>query len=67
MFVCRTGNGETIGTTWVTELGFLKARIIITITDSVGVVRDAVLKWYVNTDCHSGGDRWYTYSVVAET
>ena len=40
------GNGEMTGTTWVTESGFLEGPIMITNTNSVGVVRDAVLKWY---------------------
>ena len=61
------GNGEMTGTTWVTESGFLETPILITNTNSVGVVRDAVLKWYVDTDWYSGEDWWYTYPVVAET
>ena len=61
------GNGEMTGTTWVTESGFLETPIMITNTNSVGVVRDAVLKWYVDTDWYSGDDWWYTYPVVAET
>lgn len=61
------GNGEMTGTTWVTESGFLETPIMITNTNSVGVVRDAVLKWYVYTDWYGGEDWWYTYPVVAET
>ena len=61
------GNGEMTGTTWVTESGFLETPIMITNTNSVGVVRDAVLKWYVDTDWYSGEDWWYTYPVVGET
>ena len=61
------GNGEMTGTTWVTESGFLETPIMITNTNSVGVVRDAVLKWYVETDWYGGEDWWYTYPVVAET
>lgn len=61
------GNGEMTGTTWVTESGFLETPIMITNTNSVGVVRDAVLKWYVETDWYSGEGLWYTYPVVAET
>ena len=41
--------------------------IMINNTNGVGVVRDAVLKWYVDTDWYSGEDWWYTYPVVAET
>ncbi len=61
------GNGEMTGTTWVRESGFLETPIMITNTNSVGVVRDAVLKWYVETDWYKGEDWWYTYPVVAET
>ena len=61
------GNGEMTGTTWVTESGFLETPIMITNTNSVGVVRDEVLKWYVDTDWYRGEDWWYTYPVVAET
>ncbi len=61
------GNGEMTGTTWVTESGFLETPIMITNTNSVGVVRDAVLKWYVNTNWYGNEDWWYTYPVVAET
>ena len=61
------GNGEMTGTTWVTESGFLETPIMITNTNSVGVVRDAVLKWYVDTDWYKGENWWYTYPLVAET
>lgn len=61
------GNGEMTGTTWVSESGFLETPVMITNTNSVGVVRDAVLKYYVDTDWYSGEDWWYTYPVVGET
>jgi len=60
------GNGEMTGTTWLTESGFLEGPIMITNTNSVGVVRDAVLKWYVKNKWYKE-DFWYTYPVVAET
>jgi D-aminopeptidase len=60
------GNGEMTGTTWVTESGFLETPIMITNTNSVGVVRDAVLKWFVEKNWYKE-DFWYTYPVVAET
>jgi D-aminopeptidase len=60
------GNGEMTGTTWVTESGFLETPIMITNTNSVGVVRDAVLKWFVDKHWYKE-DLWYTYPVVAET
>ena len=60
------GNGEMTGTTWVTESGFLETPIMITNTNSVGVVRDAVLKWFVDKRWYKE-NFWYTYPVVAET
>ena len=60
------GNGEMTGTTWITESGFLEGPVMITNTNSVGTVRDAVLKWYVKTGWYKD-DFWYTYPVVAET
>jgi D-aminopeptidase len=60
------GNGEMTGTTWITESGFLETPIMITNTNSVGVVRDAVLKWFVEKNWYKE-DLWYTYPVVAET
>ena len=60
------GNGEMTGTTWITESGFLEGPIMITNTNSVGVVRDAVLNWYVKNGWYKE-NFWYTYPVVAET
>lgn len=60
------GNGEMTGTTWITESGFLEGPVMITNTNSVGVVRDAVLKWFIKTGWYHE-DYWYTYPVVAET
>ncbi len=65
-FYSLNGNGEMTGTTWITESGFLETPIMITNTNSVGVVRDAVLKWFVRTGWYKD-DFWYTYPVVAET
>jgi D-aminopeptidase len=61
------GNGEMTGTTWITESGFLETPVMITNTNSVGVVRDAVLKWFVDKNWYKDEDLWYTYPVVAET
>jgi len=60
------GNGEMTGTTWVTESGFLETPIMLTNTNSVGVVRDAVTKWFIKTGWHKD-DFWFAYPVVAET
>lgn len=61
------GNGEMTGTTWITESGFLETPILITNTYSVGVARDAVLKWFVKRQWYGKESWWYTYPVVAET
>ena len=66
-WICLNGNGEMRGTTWVTESGFLETPIMITNTNSVGVVRDAVLKWFVDTNWYGDDQWWYTYPVVGET
>ena len=60
------GNGEMTGTTWITESGFLETPILITNTNSVGLVRDAVLKWFVERNWNKE-DWWWHQPVVAET
>jgi len=58
------GNGEMTGTHWLDESGFLEGPIMITNTHSVGVVRDAVVRWQV-----AKGFLYqdYSYPMVAET
>lgn len=60
------GNGEMTGTIWITESGFLETPIMITNTFSVGAVREATLKWMVNTSW-SKESWWWSFPVVAET
>ena len=63
----QNGNGEMTGTTWVEESGFLEGPVMITNTHSVGVVRDAVIRWRL---AHGGPDAdGYSWSlpVVGET
>lgn len=49
--------GEMTGTTWLEESGLVNGPILITNTHSVGVVRDAAVKWMVRhgweTDWHA--------------
>lgn len=55
--------GEMTGTTWIEERGLLDGPILITNTHSVGVVRDAAVKWMV-------GKGWaadWNVPVAAET
>lgn len=65
------GNGEMTGTTWVEESGFLEGPVMITNTHSVGVVRDAVIAWYVSNLQKPGrniyGDDFWSLPVVGET
>src|SRR3954449_3310606 len=42
------GNGEMTGTTWIQESGLLEGPVGITNTHSVGVVRDAIIRWEVS-------------------
>ena len=57
------GNGEMTGTTWVEESGLLGGPVMITNTHSVGVVRDAVIEWLVQ----SGREFDWSLPIVAET
>jgi D-aminopeptidase len=57
------GNGEMTGTTWLQESGVLEGPVGITNTHSVGLVRDAILKWQVS---RPGLQPW-GLPVVAET
>jgi len=59
------GNGEMTGTTWVEESGLLYGPVMITNTHSVGIVRDAVISWFVKRG-KMDSDAW-SLPVVAET
>jgi len=63
----ENGNGEMTGTTWVEESGFLYGPVMITNTHSVGVVRDAVIKWQVEHGPAAPEEDWWSLPVVAET
>ena len=45
----QNGNGEMTGTTWLEESGFLEGPVGITNTHSVGMVRDSIIAWSVQT------------------
>ena len=63
----QNGNGEMTGTTWVEESGFLEGPVMITNTHSVGVVRDAVIKWrLLRGSLDADGSAW-ALPIVAET
>jgi D-aminopeptidase len=63
----QNGNGEMTGTTWVEESGFLSGPVMITNTHSVGVVRDAVIKWQYEHGPPMPVEGWWMLPVVAET
>src|SRR5438874_2033116 len=58
------GNGEMTGTTWIEEAALLEGPVFITNTHSVGVVRDASIKWSVD---HGYQQQAWSLPVVAET
>jgi L-aminopeptidase/D-esterase-like protein len=61
------GNGEMTGTTWIEESGFLEGPVMITNTHSVGVVRDAVIRWRIKAGPPDVSGYWWSLPVVAET
>jgi L-aminopeptidase/D-esterase-like protein len=58
------GNGEMTGTTWIEESGFLEGPVLVTNTSSVGIVRDAVVKYYTQRGAQQ---QPWIMPVVAET
>ena len=62
-----SGNGEMTGTTWIKESGILEGPIMITNTHSVGIVRDAVINWYIEKNYHKEYKIFWLLPVVAET
>ena len=61
------GNGEMTGTTWLRESGCLGSPILITNTESVGVVRDAVTEWNLKRGGSGDYSGDFSLPVVAET
>ena len=61
----QNGNGEMTGTTWVEESGFLEGPLAITNTHSVGLVRDSIIAWLVQTGRFT--QQPWSLPVVAET
>ena len=62
-YFAGNGNGDMTGTHWIEESGVLETPILITNTNSVGVVRDAATGWMVK----HGHPGFFFYPVVAET
>jgi D-aminopeptidase len=69
-YFSQNGNGEMTGIHWVEESGFVEGPIAITNTNSVGVVRDAVISYaskrWPTKDNDWGWTVW-SLPVVAET
>jgi len=61
------GNGEMTGTTWIEESGFLEGPILITNTQSVGVVRDAATAWRARHGLPDPSGFQWSLPVVGET
>jgi D-aminopeptidase len=62
------GNGEMTGTHWVRESGIVEGPIVLTNTNAVGVVRDAIID-YAARRWPPEGNGWTVWSlpIVAET
>ena len=58
------GNGEMTGLPWVDESGLVEGPVLITNTNSVGVARDAVIKYAARK---FGPDGLWSLPIVAET
>lgn len=58
------GNGEMTGLPWVDESGLVEGPILITNTNSVGVVRDAVIQYAAR---RYGAKELWSLPIVAET
>ena len=59
------GNGELTGLEWIRESGLLHSPIGLTNTHSVGVVRDALVAWEIET--RGGKGDFWSLPVVGET
>ncbi|MBV9300816.1 MAG: P1 family peptidase [Acidobacteriaceae bacterium] len=67
-FFAQNGNGEMTGTIWVEESGFAEGPILLTNTHSVGIVRDASIKWQVRQKGKNfDPESMWSLPIVAET
>lgn len=63
----QNGNGEMTGTAWIEEGGFAEGPILLTNTHSVGLVRDASIKWQLRRSPHVIEPQQWSLPIVAET
>lgn len=61
------GNGEMTGVAWLQESGMLEGPVLVTNTNSVGVVRDAVISYAAKRWGEKGYGELWSLPVVAET
>lgn len=65
------GNGDMTGTHWIEESGFLDSPVLLTNTHSVGLVRDAFIRYQVERkmppETNRIGEMFWSMPVVAET
>jgi D-aminopeptidase len=67
-FFSQNGNGEMTGTAWIEESGFAEGPILLTNTHSVGVVRDATIKWQLRQPGRlASAETLWSLPIVAET
>ncbi len=66
-FFSLNGNGDMTGTHWLEESGFLEGPVVLTNTNSVGIVRDAVIQWAARRWGARGYQEIWSLPVVAET
>jgi D-aminopeptidase len=66
-FFSLNGNGEMTGVAWLEESGMLEGPVMITNTNSVGVVRDAVISYAARRWGPKGYQELWSLPVVAET
>jgi D-aminopeptidase len=66
-FFAQNGNGEMTGTIWLEESGFAEGPILLTNTHSVGLVRDATIKWEIRQHNKEVEPQEWSLPIVAET
>lgn len=67
-YFSQNGNGKMTGTAWIEESGFAEGPILLTNTHSVGIVRDAIIKWQLarRAPAQRFNNLW-SLPIVAET
>jgi L-aminopeptidase/D-esterase-like protein len=66
-FFSLNGNGDMTGTHWIEESGFLDGPVVLTNTNSVGIVRDEVIRYAARRWGGKGYQEIWSLPVVAET